>query len=200
MKICGNAMKIDKKLNLVSKIERDDGSTVYLHVIPLPYEVVQENCVLLASIFGTFYSTIGGLGSPRVAAMMLKNEIQANRQNNPDQAGKPSIIDDIQRLTSVLWYDGSTWKTTTLDSALKHGVLSIDEFREVEDEIVFFIVGCAIQKANLIEATVGSALKMYGGQLVSSSSMEYRDSLLKSKTVTDTPLQEAPPEPVHIPS
>ena len=39
-------MKIDRKLNFVSTITREDGSLVYLHVVPFPYEVVQENCVV----------------------------------------------------------------------------------------------------------------------------------------------------------
>ncbi|HAF4711160.1 TPA: hypothetical protein G8O14_005187, partial [Salmonella enterica] len=50
------AVKIDRKLNFVSTITRDDGSLVYLHIVPFPYEVVEENCVLLGNLFNTQYN------------------------------------------------------------------------------------------------------------------------------------------------
>lgn len=68
-------MKIDKKLNLVSNITRSDGSIVYLHVTPFPYEVVEEYCVLLGNLFTNFIAQVGPLGSARVAAMMLRKRL-----------------------------------------------------------------------------------------------------------------------------
>jgi hypothetical protein len=65
-------MKIDKKLNLVSNITRGDGSIVYLHVTPFPYEVVEEYCVLLGNLFTNFIAQVGPLGSARVAMMLRK--------------------------------------------------------------------------------------------------------------------------------
>ncbi|HFZ0487683.1 TPA: hypothetical protein ACIJOS_004499, partial [Citrobacter koseri] len=62
------------------------------------------------------------------------------------------------------------------------------------------MVSSAIQKASLIATTVGKALDMYSGRLVSLSATAYRDSLPTSKTVTDTPIPEVLPEPSHIPS
>lgn len=79
-------MKIDKKLNLVSNITRSDGSIVYLHVTPFPYEVVEEYCVLLGNLFTNFIAQVGPLGSARVAAMMLRKrlrqDMEARKQEN----------------------------------------------------------------------------------------------------------------------
>lgn len=79
-------MKIDKKLNLVSNITRSDGSIVYLHVTPFPYEVVEEYCVLLGNLFTNFIAQVGPLGSARVAAMMLRKrlrqDMEARKQDN----------------------------------------------------------------------------------------------------------------------
>lgn len=191
-------MKIDKKLNFVSTITRDDGSIVYLHVVPFPYEIVEQNCVLLGNLFNNFFTLVGSTGAPRVAAMMLRNALKSRYEDGAPKT--PTIVDDIQRLTTVIWKDNGVWKPVTLDVALRQEIITEDEYREIEGEIVFFMVSSAIQKANLIAPTVGSALQMYSGQLVSLSATAYRDSLPTSKTTTDIPSQTAPREPSHIPS
>lgn len=191
-------MKIDKKLNLVTNITRDDGSTVYLHVTPFPYEVVEEHCVLLGNLFTNFVTQVGPLGSARVAAMMLRSRLKkAQAEGLPDG---PTIVDEIQRLTVVIHNVGGQWKTTPLEVAFNQGIIDPDEYREVEGEVVFFMVSSAIQKANLIAPTVGTVIKMYDGQLTSSSGTAFRDSLQTSKPDTDTPTQNAPPETSFIPS
>lgn len=190
-------MKIDKKLNLVSNITREDGSIVYLHVTPFPYEVVEEHCLLLGNLFTQFISQVGGLGSVRVAAMMLRKKLQQERA-----AGNtgPSIVDEIQRLTVVIYNDNGQWKSVPYESALKQSVITPDEYREVEGEVVFFIVSSAIQKRDLIAPTVGAVIGMFGGQLTASSVTEFRDSLPKSNQDTDTPILDARLETSYIPS
>ena len=191
-------MKIDKKLNLVTNITRDNGSIVYLHVTPFPYEVVEENCILLGNLFTKFISQVGGLGAARVAAMMLRQSLKAEIDSGR-QAG-PTLVDEIQRLTVVIHNDGGQWKTVPLEVAFKQGIIDPDEYREVEGEVVFFMVSSAIQKASLLAPTVGTVIKMYDGQLTSSSVTAYRDSLQTSKPVTDTQTQNVPPETSYIPS
>lgn len=193
-------MKIDKKLNFVSTITRDDGSLVYLHVVPFPYEVVQENCILLGNLFNSFFTMVGSVGSPRIAAMMLRKILKSRQDAEEIPAGTPTIVDDIQRLTTVIFSDNGVWKPLPLVTALEQGIISEDEYREVEGEVVFFMVSSAIQKANLIAGTVGKALEMYSGQLISLNVTAFRDSLLTSKTDTDTPIPAAPQELSHIPS
>lgn len=197
----GLIVKIDKKLNLVTNITREDGSIVYLHVTPFPYEVVEEHCLLLGNLFTNFISQVGGLGAARVAAMMLRKKLKREQELNADNGQHgPNIVDEIQRLTSVVWNDGGTWKTTSFDAAMKQGIISPDEYREVEGEVVFFMVSSAIQKAQLIAPTVGSVIGMFGGQLESLSVTAFRDSLLTSNPPTDTQTQNAQPETSYIPS
>lgn len=197
----GLIVKIDKKLNLVTNITREDGSIVYLHVTPFPYEVVEEHCLLLGNLFTNFISQVGGLGAARVAAMMLRKKLQREQElRDETNQQAPTIVDEIQRLTSVVWNDGGTWKTTSFDAAMKQGIISSDEYREVEGEVVFFMVSSAIQKAHLIAPTVGSVIGMFGGQLASLSVTAFRDSLLTSNPPTDTQTQNAQPETSYIPS
>lgn len=194
-------MKIDKKLNLVTNITREDGSIVYLHVTPFPYEVVEEHCLLLGNLFTNFISQVGGLGAARVAAMMLRKKLQREQEMRDESNQQaPTIVDEIQRLTSVVWNDSGTWKTTSFDAAMKKGIISPDEYREVEGEVVFFMVSSAIQKAHLIAPTVGSVIGMFGGQLVSLSVTAFRDSLLTSNPPCDTQTPNVQPETSYIPS
>ena len=200
-------MKIDKKLNLVTNITREDGSIVYLHVTPFPYEVVEEYCVLLGNLFTNFITQVGPLGSARVAAMMLKKRLKQEQEARLEDGKSLSdlpksltLVDEIQRLTVVIHNVGGQWKTTPLEVAFNQGIIDPDEYREVEGEVVFFMVSSAIQKANLIAPTVGTVIKMYDGQLTSSSVTAFRDSLQTSKPVTDTPTQNAQPETSFIPS
>ena len=190
-------MKIDKKLNLVTSVTRDDGSIVYLHVTPFPYEVVEEHCILLGNLFTKFISQVGGLGAARIAAMMLRQSLKAEIDNG--RTG-PNIVDEIQRLTVVIHNVGGQWKTTPLEVAFNQGIIDPDEYREVEGEVVFFMVSSAIQKANLIAPTVGTVIKMYDGQLTSSSVTAFRDSLLTSNPPGDTQIQNAQQETSYIPS
>ncbi|QPO98286.1 hypothetical protein GVI61_17860 [Citrobacter freundii] len=191
-------MKIDKKLNLVCSISRDDGSLIYVHTSPFPYEVVEEHCLMLGSLFTSFIAQVGGLGAARVAAMMLRKKIKKEQEVTGRDG--PNIVDEIQRQTTVIFNDNGQWKSVPLDSAMKQDIISADEFREVEGEIVFFMVSSAIQKPELIKPTVGSVIGMFGGQLTLSTATEWRGSLLTSKTDTDTPNQNAPQETSFIPS
>ena len=149
-------------------------------------------------MFTKFISQVGGLGAARVAAMMLRQSLKAEIDSGR-QSG-PTLVDEIQRLTVVIHNDGGQWKTVPLEVAFKQGIIDPDEYREVEGEVVFFMVSSAIQKTNLIAPTVGTVIKMYDGQLTSSSVTAYRDSLQTSKPVTDTQTQNVPPETSYIPS
>ena len=102
-------VKIDKKLNLVCTVSRDDGTLAYVHTSPFPYEVVEEHCLMLGSLFTSFIAQVGGLGSARVAAMMLRKKIK-QEQAVTGQTG-PNIVDEIQRQTTVVFNDNGQWKS-----------------------------------------------------------------------------------------
>lgn len=180
-------MKVDQALNLVSTVSRDT-FPVYVYVTPLPYEVIEEHHAVLGSVFTQFYQTVGGLGAVRVAAMMLRKALREF------QDGVPTLVDEIARFTNVMSWNGKKWQTTPLELALNSGVITNDEWREVEGEVVFFIVGSAIQKRELIPAMVGNMLSAYGAQLTPLGCTAYSASLPTSKT------EETPAEDAAIPS
>lgn len=187
----GLIVKINEKLNLVSTLVTPDG-VAYVHASPLPYEVVEENCVLLGSLFSNFLGLVGTIGAPRVAAMMLRQRLA---RENPEATG-PTLLDAMMRTATYIWLTDEGWKTLPLSVALKQGVLPVELWRDVEGELVFFIVNSAIQRANLLKATLKSVLAMYTAQLTSSTATEFRASLpILTTEETTEPVSPAEPEP-----
>lgn len=199
-------MKIDQSLNLVSIVERDV-FPLYVYVTPFPYETVENYYPILARAFSQFYQDVGQIGAPRVAAMILRKLLKGMQL--PDD-GSPTLVDEISRMSQVVAWDGSAWKQYPLASAIDRGVITQDEWRDIEGEVCFFIVGSAMQKRSLIPSLVGGVLSMYSAQLTSLSCMEYRASLPTSKAIElqeVTIEEEVPPVPnqpmkgrVRIPS
>lgn len=166
-------MKIDQSLNLVSIVEREV-NPLYVYVTPFPYETIENHYPILARAFSQFYQDVGQVGAPRVAAMILRSLIKASRAPGDDS---PTLVDEIGRMTQVVAWDGRTWRQYPLDAALQRSVITLEEWRDIEGEVCFFIVGSAMQKRSLIPSLVGGVLSMYSAQLTSSTCMEFLASL-----------------------
>ena len=65
-------VSIDKRLNLVVPIDRDDGTILYVHSTPLPRPVFERYVRVIAKTFAEIvtggYSAAAG---PRIAALLL---------------------------------------------------------------------------------------------------------------------------------
>lgn len=195
-------MKIDQSLNLVSTVERE-GTPLYVYVTPFPYEVIEQYYGILGQTFSRFYQDIGQIGSPRVAGMMLR---EAAKAAIPEGYTGTTVFDEILRFSRVVVFAEGKWQQYPLEQALKMGVIDQEEWRDVEGEVCFFIVSCAMQKRNLIPTLVGKVLAMYGAQLTSLKITAYLDSLPTSKTeeIQETTTEATSTEQmsglVHIPS
>ena len=196
-------MKIDQALNLVTTIDQGEAVyPVYVYVTPFPLAVVEQYHEILGSTLSKMYNLIGDLGAVRTCAMMLR---KAEKTFYPQGYDGPGLFDEIQRLTQVAVYKDGNWKKIPLGSALKGGVISDDEWRDVEGEVAFFIVSSAMQKRKLLEPLTGRALRPFGAFLTPLTITAYLDSLpkLKQPQVSDTEADQATtpaPKTVFIPS
>lgn len=179
-------MKIDQALNLVTTIDQGDSPyPIYVYVTPFPVAVVEQYHEILGATLSKFYNLIGDLGAVRTAAMMLR---KAEKTFYPNGYDGPGFFDEIIRLTQVAQFKDGKWKKIPLESALNSGVITDDEWRDVEGEVCFFIVSSAMQKRTLLAPLTGRALRPFGALLTPLSVTAYLDSLPKQKQaqVSDT--------------
>lgn len=185
-------MKIDRKLNLVIPIERDDGP-LYIFSMPVDRLVFERYFLVISKTFSRVYQeNLGFLGGPRVCALMLKEVAQNTPRSDrsgslwdgPDGV-ENGLVAEIRRLTNVLAPTDGGWRQIPYEDALKRDMLTEDEVSEVEGAITFFIVNWCMHKKAVAEAILQSAAGMWGLEVTSSSITEYRSSLTIS----------TPPEP-----
>lgn len=202
-------MKIDQALNLVTTIDQEDSLyPVYVFVTPFPYEVVEQFHEMLGTVLSRSYQLIGELGSVRTCAMQLR---KAEKEFYPNYSG-PSFFDEVERLTQVAVMKDGVWKKITLEAALKNGIISQEDWRDVEGEVSFFIVGSAMQKRKYLQSLTARALAMFGAVLTPLNFTAYLGSLPKPSEDKDSEDMDpdadaegskptsSPQKRVHIPS
>ncbi len=201
-------MKINKDLNLVVPIERDDGATSYVYSIPVTASVFERYYMVFARTFNVIYT--GGLGmttGPRVAAMILKDTAKALGVWDGPEGADRGLMQEIRRLTNVIVLTEKGWEAIPLHEAITKGSLDERDASEVENAIVFFTVSWHMNrwedrkkgtedKPSLLE----SAMKIWGGRLESLSFTEFCASLSTStRAETMRPAQEMIPK-LQVPS
>lgn len=187
-------MRIDKALNLVIPVERDDGP-IYVHSTPISREVFERYFLVISKTFTEIYAQgIGQLAGPRVAAMMLK-QVSGDQWPQVEQG----LMNEIRRLSSVLIQaDGAEqkWETAPLQEALDKGWMDADEVSEVENALVFFTVASAMHRSNQ-RPVIAGALSMWDAAISSQTCMELKASL-QTSTATDSSGEKV--KPSSIPS
>lgn len=141
---------VDKRLNLVIPIVRDDETRLYIHATPLRPETFEVYHLVLAKTFSAF--ALNGLdprSGPSVAALILKDVAKATMRG-PDQTwwdgsdgvgGEAGLMAEIRRLSNaVVATPDKGWTTLPLALALTQGLLSAEEAAEVDSLLAFFTV------------------------------------------------------------
>ncbi len=182
-------MRIDRQLNLVRKIETDNG-VYHVHSAPISRAVWEDNFFILSQAYTSIFS--GGFGAttgPKMAALMLKR--CAAKNGTPDEC--TALMNEIKRLTNVTFSTPQGWQTMPWESA----VLSLDEetIAEAENAIVFFICVSAVLRGKADKAKLDITLAMMGSlwdaQTTSLGITEYASSLLTSTQAA--PITESKP-------
>lgn len=186
---------IDRKLNLVIPIERDDGSTIRAYSQPVGTPVFQLYYRIIAKAYQQLYvDDMEVIGGPKIAALTLADIAKATVRSvepgkqvswweGPDGV-ENGLLGEIRRLTSVLVppTEGQPWQPIGFDLAVQRGYLDADQVMEVESALVFFtlvsLMETRARRLKMLNATAG----MCGWLLTSSTLSEFRDSL-KTSTV-----------------
>ena len=180
-------MKIDRKLNLVIPIDRDDGSRIYVHSTPISLAVFEAHYLVMAKTFAAIYNEgLGVTAGPRVAAMTMK-KIAENLGVWAGEGGvESSLVNEMKRLTNVLAPGANGWETLPYGEAVKRGIIDEDEASEVENALAFFTIAYRLHRKTEREAILNGASRLWGGEISSLGFTEFKASLPTSTPTVNT--------------
>lgn len=191
-------MRIDKKLNIIVPIERDDG-LIYVHSTPIGREVFENYFVVISKTFSAIYAQgLGPIAGPRVAAMMLKKVAKDLGVWDGEAGVGNGLMAEIRRLSNVVTPGENGWTTLPLQNAIDRQILTEDELSEAEGAITFFMVASAMHRKRDLPAILSDGMgHLWGTQTTSLDSTEYARSL---PTLTATESIGETAKPSSIPS
>jgi hypothetical protein len=189
---------INKSLNLVVALERE-GSTLYVHAMPVRYEFFKRFYLVFAKTFAALgQQGIKSVAGPRVALMMLE-EISKSTAREPgvswwegDDGVERGLLPEIVRLCNML-APGETpdapWAQTPLQVVLDRQLLTQEEADDVLNQLAFFTLAWAAPRIDREMMTrVGAGL--YHSLVTSLNCTEYAASLRTSTTDESTGASE----------
>ena len=166
-------MHIDRKLNVVIPIERDE-STLYIHMTPLRYEIFERYYLIIAKTFNALYAEgLREMGA-RIAYLMLMDTAKASGKAEEVEIG---LIGELMRTSNALILNDAGWVTMSVDSAYKGGLLTEDEMREFKGYAVFFSCVWSMHTKLMATASVEIMANLWGLLTTSLDCMEYKTSL-----------------------
>lgn len=178
-------MRLDNKLNLITEIETEDKTTIYVHSTPISREVFEKYFLIISKTFAAIISEgLSFISGPRVAAMLLK-KIAVDQGDWEGRAGvEMGLMAEIRRLSNVVMPSETGWVTVPFQDAIDKKLLDGDDIAEVEGLICFFICASAMSRRTEV-ASVLERMRLWGSQTTSLNSTAYAASLPIS-TETET--------------
>ena len=185
-------MRIDRRLHIVVPIYEDtsDDSPViaYVHSVPLAEAIVDRYFMVLGKTYNAIFAQgLGFVAGPGHAMRVLRHiaeEMGVWHDREGNAGVERGLVEEIRRLTNVAAIDkDGNWNALPLQVALDQGIISVEDKREVENAIVFFIVASAVLPRAQRPTMIKAAADLWGAQTSSSTIMEWTASL---KTSTGT--------------
>jgi hypothetical protein len=182
-------MRIDQKLNLVFPVDTPDGGTAYVYSMPISRSVFEKYYDVLGKVFSRCFDGQDpkhvALTAPQIAYAALKTLSMSTNEWEGPVGVKAGLVNEIIRLSTVLYVGANGWDSVPLDIAVKRSILDEDNEAEVLSTLIFFT---AISKV-APKALAGTFLEMAGSlrswQFIYLGYTEYMNSLPIS-TATET--------------
>jgi hypothetical protein len=192
---------IDRRLNLVIPIIRDDDTKLYIHSTPIRPETFEQYHLVLAKTFSSFAQNgLDPRSGPSVAAMILKDVAQATMRapgldwwsGSNGIGGEGGLLAEIIRLSNaVVSTTDKGWSTVPLRTALDQKLIDEDEHREAENLLVFFTVVSVVAPRVDRPRLVRGMAAIYELQTTLLNCSEYAASL-KTSTPAETTGEKPP--------
>lgn len=185
-------MRIDRRLNLVIPIERDDGSVIYAHSTPISSEVFDVYHRPIARTFAQLYADgLGLVGGGRIADKYLRDIAKEMGMWDDNSQTKTAgvergLIGEIRRLTNIMAPGERGWELLPVEDARKKDLISAQEAQEVDAAAVFFSVASAMHRKSSLKDLVDVALQLLDARTESLSCTEFLSSLPTSTEAAST--------------
>lgn len=190
-------MKIDKRLKIVVPVERDDGSTAYVHAEPLFEETFDKFYLIIGQAFAQLHA--GGLGlfaGPRVAAKLIKTIAEKQGVWEGEDGVERGLFGEMRRLAAfVVPNTSGAWEPVPFEEAVARDLLSAPDVSEVENALAFFIVASAMHKRKELPIVLAVVSRIWDAQTSLLNSTEYAASLATS-TATENIGEKAVPSSI----
>ena len=193
-------LKLNSKLHFVVPVDRDDGSTIYVHAAPIGIEAFNQFAELFGRVFSSIYA--GGVtlaAGPRIAMQLLINASKTMRQGNTsmslwegEQGVEQALIPEIRRLVNVVMPSPQGWTAIPYEEAIARNLFDEEDLSEVENALAFFTVIWRMHRKGQRAEVVSTVGKLWDARLVSLNSTAFAASLPKSTPGADT--DQPPPE------
>jgi len=182
-------MRINQKLNLVVPFITGDDKTIYIHSSPISRDLFEQFYSELGAVFTNCMSGMNeahlALSAPQLAYPALKS---ITKKNGTWDGVKFGLVNEIIRLTNVLFAGEKGWESLPLEVAKKQGILDDNEESEVLSDLIFFIAISSVAPKQFRQAFLAAAGSIRNWDFTSSNSMEYMSGL-QTSTEKETTLQ-----------
>jgi hypothetical protein len=183
----GGHVRINRSLNLVIPIERDDGSRVFVHTASISTDVFHAYYKPMAKALNGIYVDGTGLMAARIAHLALRAAaVELGVWDGPAGVER-GLMANIHQLTNVLAPAKSGgWEMIPFDEAKATAILSANEADEVEGAIVFFTLGSSLHRQAEAEKLMSGASRLWGARIESLNCTEFIRSLATSTAAAST--------------
>ena len=170
-------MKIDRNLNLVMQVQTEKAGLIYIHSASISRSVFEQFYLELGKVFSQCFDSVNqahlALSAPQLAYPALKSIAQ--KAGNWDGAGgvKFGLVNEIIRLTNVVFAGENGWESIPLDTAVKREILDEDEEAEALSSLVFFTAISKVAPKDLKNSFLEMAGSLRNWELTSSDVMAY---------------------------
>lgn len=194
-------VSINRKLNLVIPLLRNDETYLYVHATPIRPETFEKYYLVLSRAFSSLAQNgLDPRSGPSVAALLLKEVSQQtargggmNWWDGPDGVGGEAGLNaEIIRLSNALVSTPDKgWTSMPLNNALNQGLMDDEEKSEVLNLLTFFTVVSHVAPRVDRERLVKGMAAIYELQTTYSNATEFSTSLKTS--TTEEPIGESDP-------
>lgn len=171
-------MRIDRKLNLVVELPRDEEGTIYAHATPISREVFDAYFLPMSVAFSRLWTEgLTTVTGPRVALRMLRKVSEERKIWDGSEGVEAGLVQEMRRLTNVVMRGRDGWGAIPLYTALKDDMLSGEEIETIDNHVCFFTLASALFRRRELVPILEVTNDLWGTSSVSSSCTEFAASL-----------------------